>query len=126
MSIRRGPSTTVWHFCRTWHLTVKTRTFMDSPSTPTPPIAQFTGVDDAATRLESVGYLPSPEISAVAYLADRMGKPILVEGPAGGGKTDLARARAPALERPLIRLQCYQGVDEGKALYHSAHSNRVY
>ncbi len=90
---------------------------MDSLSTPTPPIAHFTGVDDAATRLESVGYLPSPEISAVAYLSDRMGKPILVEGPAGVGKTDLARAMAQALERPLIRLQCYEGLDEGKALY---------
>src|SRR6266851_2660552 len=90
---------------------------MDSPSTPTPPMAHFTGVDDAATRLEGVGYLPSPEISAVAYLSDRMGKPILVEGPAGVGKTDLARAMAQALERPLIRLQCYEGLDEGKALY---------
>src|SRR5712692_7355701 len=90
---------------------------MDSLSTPTPPMAHFTGVDDAATRLESVGYLPSPEISAVAYLSDRMGKPILVEGPAGVGKTDLARAMAQALERPLIRLQCYEGLDEGKALY---------
>ena len=90
---------------------------MDSPPTLPGPQVRFTGVDDAAARLESVGYLPSPEIATVAYLADRMEKPILVEGPAGVGKTDLARAMAQGLGRPLIRLQCYEGLDEGKALY---------
>jgi len=98
---------------------------MDSPPTLPGPQVRFTGVDDAAARLESVGYLPSPEIATVAYLADRMEKPILVEGPAGVGKTDLARAMAQALGRPLIRLQCYEGLDEGKALYEWEYSKQL-
>ncbi len=77
----------------------------------------FQGVENASERLTAVGYLPSPEISTVAFLADRMEKPILVEGPAGVGKTELAKALATALGRPLIRLQCYEGLDEAKALY---------
>ncbi|AGC44761.1 AAA ATPase [Myxococcus stipitatus DSM 14675] len=72
---------------------------------------------DAEEQLEQVGYLPSPEIATAAFLADRMDKPILVEGPAGVGKTELARAMASALGRELIRLQCYEGLDEAKALY---------
>jgi len=77
----------------------------------------FTSVDDASTRLRAAGYLPSQEIATAAFLLDRLEKPILVEGPAGVGKTELARALATALERPLIRLQCYEGLDESKALY---------
>lgn len=72
---------------------------------------------DAEQRLEQVGYLSSPEIATAAFLADRMDKPILVEGPAGVGKTELAKALAQALDREFIRLQCYEGLDEAKALY---------
>ncbi|NTX14192.1 MoxR family ATPase [Myxococcus sp. CA051A] len=88
---------------------------MSTPSTAE--IRTFTSVADAEKHLEQVGYLPSPEIATAAFLADRMDKPILVEGPAGVGKTELARAMATALGRELIRLQCYEGLDEAKALY---------
>ena len=74
-------------------------------------------VDEVSARLEQVGYLPSREISTVCYLADRLEKPILVEGPAGVGKTELARALAQAQGRTFLRLQCYEGLDEAKALY---------
>jgi MoxR-like ATPase len=74
-------------------------------------------IDDATRRLEQTGYLPSPQISTVAFLVDRLEKPVLVEGPAGVGKTELARALAAATGRELIRLQCYEGLDETKALY---------
>ena len=74
-------------------------------------------VDDAQQRLELTGYLPSKEISTVAFLTDRLEKPVLVEGPAGVGKTEFARALALATDRQLIRLQCYEGLDEAKALY---------
>jgi MoxR-like ATPase len=74
-------------------------------------------VDDASARLAAVGYLPSREIATAVFLADRLEKPILVEGPAGVGKTELARAWAEASSRRLLRLQCYEGLDEAKALY---------
>ncbi|HTO98657.1 MAG TPA: MoxR family ATPase, partial [Myxococcales bacterium] len=74
-------------------------------------------VQDAAGRLRAASYLPSPEIASSAFLADRLEKPILVEGPAGVGKTELARALAQATGRTLLRLQCYEGLDESKALY---------
>jgi MoxR-like ATPase len=74
-------------------------------------------VEDAAGRLRSVGYLPSPEIASSVFLADRLEKPVLVEGPAGVGKTELARALAQATGRTFLRLQCYEGLDEAKALY---------
>ncbi len=70
-----------------------------------------------ATALRSVDYLPDDRISQVAYLADALGKPILVEGPAGVGKTELAKSLALITGRELIRLQCYEGLDESRALY---------
>nr|WP_255652061.1 MULTISPECIES: MoxR family ATPase [unclassified Corallococcus] len=88
-----------------------------SPPQLTSEIRSFTSVEDAARRLEAVGYLSSPEIATAVFLADRMGKPILVEGPAGVGKTELAKALAQALDRTFLRLQCYEGLDEAKALY---------
>ena len=74
-------------------------------------------VDDVDAGLRAVGYLPGESTSLVAYLAARLGKPVLVEGPAGVGKTELAKALAAYLDRTLVRLQCYEGLDEAKALY---------
>lgn len=74
-------------------------------------------VEDIATGLRNVGYLPGESTALVSYLATKLGKPILVEGPAGVGKTELAKALAKHLDRTLIRLQCYEGLDEAKALY---------
>src|ERR671917_368190 len=76
-----------------------------------------TTVDDVAQGLRSVGYLPSGSAALVSFLAARLGKPVLVEGPAGVGKTELAKALAKYLGRELIRLQCYEGLDEAKSLY---------
>ncbi|MCL6440624.1 MoxR family ATPase [Thermoleophilum album] len=77
----------------------------------------FSSADDARVRLEQVGYLADDATALVAFLAARLGKPVLVEGPAGVGKTELAKALARATDRRLIRLQCYEGLDEAKALY---------
>ncbi len=78
---------------------------------------KFASVDDAQARLEAADYIPSREIATIVFLAAATEKPILVEGPAGVGKTELAKAVARALRRDLIRLQCYEGLDEAKALY---------
>lgn len=77
----------------------------------------FADPHDALARLASVGYLADESLATVVYLARRMDKPLLVEGPAGVGKTELAKALALTLELPLVRLQCYEGVDETKTLY---------
>ncbi len=76
-----------------------------------------TSVQDVAEGLRSVGYLPGDSTALVSYLATKLGKPVLVEGPAGVGKTELAKALAKYLGRELVRLQCYEGLDEAKALY---------
>ena len=77
----------------------------------------FEDVANVTQALSQVQYIASDEISTVVYLADKLGKPLLVEGPAGVGKTELAKAWSGAAEKPLIRLQCYEGLDENKALY---------
>ena len=77
----------------------------------------FKSVNDVQERLEMVGYIPSKEIATVVFLAAATQKPVLVEGPAGVGKTELAKAIARSMDRELIRLQCYEGLDEAKALY---------
>jgi MoxR-like ATPase len=77
----------------------------------------LTSVEETSARLAATGYLPSQEIATAVFLADRLEKPILVEGPAGVGKTELARAFAGATGRTLVRLQCYEGLDDAKALY---------
>ena len=82
------------------------------PETPQP-----SSVADVKEALGRVGYLADEPAALVAYLAQRLGKPVLVEGPAGVGKTELAKAFSRATERQLIRLQCYEGLDEAKALY---------
>ncbi len=72
---------------------------------------------DLAHGLRNVGYLPGEATALVSFLAIKLGKPVLVEGPAGVGKTELAKALARHLNRTLVRLQCYEGLDEAKALY---------
>lgn len=77
----------------------------------------FDGPAAVGKALDATGYLASEEISQVVFLAQELGKPLLVEGPAGVGKTELALAIAAMSDRRLIRLQCYEGLDEAKALY---------
>jgi len=78
---------------------------------------QPNSIQDVSTGLREAGYLPGASTALVSYLATKLGKPILVEGPAGVGKTELAKALARYLGRRLVRLQCYEGLDEAKALY---------
>ena len=85
---------------------------MSAPSPPAP-----ASVADVAEGLRAVGYLPGESTALVSFLAAKLGKPVLVEGPAGVGKTELAKSLALYLGRELVRLQCYEGLDEAKALY---------
>ncbi len=78
---------------------------------------QYHSPEDLKTALSQQSYIASDEITTILYLSQQLGKPLLVEGPAGVGKTELAKAIAGATERELIRLQCYEGLDETKALY---------
>ncbi len=82
---------------------------------PGPPL--FSSVTEVRERLAEVGYLADDGIAGVVHLADRLAKPVLVEGPAGTGKTELAKSVARVTGSRLIRLQCYEGLDESKALY---------
>ncbi len=77
----------------------------------------FQNIEDVQNGLGEQRYIASDEISTVVYLAQSLEKPVLTEGPAGVGKTELAKAWASATGRPLVRLQCYEGLDESKALY---------
>src|SRR5215467_9014617 len=77
----------------------------------------FESVEEVQKRFRDARYIASRRISTVVFLAARMGRPVLIEGPAGVGKTELAKTLSDITSRPLIRLQCYEGLDEGKALY---------
>jgi MoxR-like ATPase len=74
-------------------------------------------VEDVKRSLAEVGYLADEPAALVSFLAQKLGKPVLVEGPAGVGKTELAKALSRSTGRPLVRLQCYEGLDEAKAMY---------
>src|SRR5881394_203311 len=77
----------------------------------------FQSVEEVQQRFRDAKYIATRRISTVVYLAAAMGRPVLIEGPAGVGKTELAKTLSEISSRPLIRLQCYEGLDEGKALY---------
>jgi len=81
------------------------------------PTDKFATVEGVRLGLKDVGYIANKQIAHTVYLAYHLGKPVLVEGPAGVGKTELAKAAAAFMDVPLIRLQCYEGLDESKALY---------
>lgn len=85
----------------------------------------FESVDHVISSLGDQGYICDKNIGTVVYLADQLQKPVLVEGPAGVGKTELAKVVAKATGRDLIRLQCYEGLDEAKALYEWEYSKQL-
>ena len=78
---------------------------------------RFASVDDVMAQLRSADYISDTRVATAVYLADRLGKPLLIEGPAGVGKTELAKAVAACTGLDLVRLQCYEGLDEARALY---------
>ena len=78
---------------------------------------KFTSVDDIQQHFEAAQYICSEQIATCVYIAHNLQKPVMVEGPAGVGKTELAKTTAQILDVPLVRLQCYEGLDESKALY---------
>jgi MoxR-like ATPase len=85
----------------------------------------FTSIDDLQSRLAEQQYVCNRRLATVIFLAIRLNKPVLVEGPAGVGKTELAKVLAKVLNRSLIRLQCYEGLDEAKALYEWEYSKQL-
>ncbi len=85
----------------------------------------FASVDEVISKLNSQGYICGKNVATVVYLAAKLGKPVLVEGPAGVGKTELAKVVSKATGRPMIRLQCYEGLDEAKALYEWEYSKQL-
>jgi MoxR-like ATPase len=85
----------------------------------------FKSVQDVIEQLGHQGYICDKKIATVVFLAQQLGKPVLVEGPAGVGKTELAKVVAKALGRNMIRLQCYEGLDEAKALYEWEYSKQL-
>ena len=78
---------------------------------------RFASTDDVVDQLRKAAYIADLQVATAVYLADRLGKPLLIEGPAGVGKTELAKAVAASTGHTLVRLQCYEGLDEAKALY---------
>ena len=94
-------------------------------TTPARPAPLFADIDDVTAKLTKTGYLPDTATATAVFLADRLGKPLLVEGPAGVGKTELARAVAQSTDSELVRLQCYEGVDEARALYEWNHAKQI-
>jgi MoxR-like ATPase len=85
----------------------------------------FTSTDAVKSALSAQKYIPSDEIAMIVYLAQKLGKPLLTEGPAGVGKTELAKAISGATGYELIRLQCYEGLDESKSLYEWEYSKQL-
>lgn len=85
----------------------------------------FASVDDVIERLAKTGYLSDKGTATSVFLADRLGKPLLIEGPAGVGKTELARAVSQVAGAELVRLQCYEGIDEARALYEWNHAKQI-
>ncbi|HMZ08724.1 MAG TPA: MoxR family ATPase [Anaerolineales bacterium] len=85
----------------------------------------FDSTKTVKSELSKQRYIASDEIATIVYLAQKLGKPLLAEGPAGVGKTELAKAIASATGRELIRLQCYEGLDESKALYEWEYSKQL-
>ena len=86
---------------------------------------RFATVEGVCQGLRDVGYIATKQIAHTVYLAYHLGKPVLVEGPAGVGKTELAKAAASFMTVPLIRLQCYEGLDESKALYEWKYGKQI-
>jgi MoxR-like ATPase len=85
----------------------------------------FESTNTVKASLSTQNYIASDEIATIVYLAQKLGKPLLAEGPAGVGKTELAKAVAGATGYELIRLQCYEGLDESKALYEWEYSKQL-
>ncbi|MFB8277091.1 AAA family ATPase [Nocardia colli] len=96
-----------------------------APTSETTQEPIFTSVDDVIDQLATTGYLADKATATSVFLADRLGKPLLIEGPAGVGKTELARAVAQTSGAELVRLQCYEGVDEARALYEWNHAKQI-